>query len=361
MKSYDNFRRHIPALLAVLLPLGLCAQSLHTGPGTQLVISGAPSIVLSDAAMVNDGTLTAGNSLFIFTGNTGRPFIGGNSPVSFYGLSLRRPSGSLLLDNNISVSGILSMDDGNIELNNHSIDLGATGSIAHERNESRITGVNGGTVKATALLNAPQSVNPGNIGVEITSPAWMGLTTVTRGHMAQNNAPGETGIQRYFDITPSVNTDLHARLRFYYFDNELAGNDKNGLSLFASKNGPQDWSLSGRDNTSGIAGWVVKNDIGQLNRFTLAIANNNAGPLAVSARAWPNPSHEGFTLSLVSNTEKDYSLGLYDQQGKLLEAKNFHCLPGNNQLQWDISRYAAATYYLRSNQPGLKKIAIVKQ
>ena len=73
MKSFDNFRRHIPALFATLLPLCLCAQGLHTGPGTQVVISGAPTIVLSDAAIINDGTLAAGNSLFVLTGNTGRP------------------------------------------------------------------------------------------------------------------------------------------------------------------------------------------------------------------------------------------------------------------------------------------------
>ncbi len=365
MKAYHSINRKLPSLAIALLPLGVWAQGgLHTSPGIHLVVSGAPSIVLHDAALINEGALSPGNSTFVFTGNapSKTAFIGGG-PLSFYRLTIDKAQGNLQLDNNIAVTGILSMTKGNLELNNHSIDLATTGSIAGERNESRITGIYGGTVKATALLNAPQSVNPGNIGVEITSAAYMGLTTITRGHTPQSNATGETGIQRYFDIAPSANTNLHASLRFYYFDDELAGNDKDALSLFATRNGQQDWILSGRDNANGIAGWVVKSDINQLNRFTLAIGKEAPARslLKASALAWPNPSRDGFTLSLFSNTEKEFIISLYDQQGRLMEAKRLHCLAGNNQLQWDISRYAAATYYLRFNQPGIKNIAIVKQ
>jgi len=75
----------------------------------------------------------------------------------------------------------LVLNSGNLELNNHTIDLGATGHIAEERNEARITGISGGIIKATVLLNAPRSVNPGNIGVEITSAANLGLTPLQEG------------------------------------------------------------------------------------------------------------------------------------------------------------------------------------
>lgn len=363
MKAYYVIRRHLPALALALLPFGAWAQSLHVGPGIHLVVSGAPGIVLQDAALINDGELSAGKSLFVFTGNAASKatFIGGSRPVAFYRLALNKPQGSLLLDNNISVADMLSIDNGNIELNNHTIDLGATGSISGERNDARITGAYGGTVKTTALLNAPQAVNPGHIGVEITSASNLGMTTVTRGHVAQDNAAGETGIQRYFDITPAVNTNLQVSLRFYYFDNELAGNDKEALNLFATKNGQQDWMLSGRDKTNGTAGWLAKNDISRLSRFTLAIAKTPAVPVKAAALAWPNPSRDGFTLSVSSSTEKDYIVGMYDQQGRLLEAKRLHCAIGNNQLQWDISKYAAATYYLRFSGAGIKNIAIVKQ
>ena len=363
MKAYHVIRRHIPALAIAILPFGAWAQSLHAGPGIHLVISGAPSIVLQDMALVNDGELSPGNSQVVFTGNASSKtaFIGGSRPLAFYRLALSKTQGSLLLDNDISIAGILSMDNGNLELNNHTVDLGAIGSIAGERNDARITGNYGGTVKATALLNAPQAANPGHIGVEITSASNLGTTTITRGHVAQGNATGETSIQRYFDITPSVNTNLQVSLRFYYFDNELAGNNKDALNLFATKNGQQDWSLSGRDNTSGIGGWVVKNDLSRLNRFTLAIAKTPAVLAKASALAWPNPSRDGFTLSVSSSMEKDCIVSMYDQQGRLLEAKKLHCAIGNNQLQWDISKYAAATYYLRFSEPGIKNIAIVKQ
>jgi len=365
MKRYHFNHRRLPALALALLPLAAWTQSLHAGPGIHVVMTGAPSIVLHDIALVNDGDLSPGNSSFIFTGNAPAKtaFIGGSRPAAFYRLALDKAQGTLLLDNNISVTGLLRMDKGNLELNNHTIDLGATGHIDGERNEARITGAHGGGVKATALLNAPQAVNPGHIGVEITSTGYLGLTTITRGHVAQDNATGETGIQRYFDILPTANTGLQASLRFYYFDNELAGNDKDALNLFATKNGQHDWLLSGRDNANGIAGWVVKNDISQLTRFTLAIAKNTpvAGRPKATALVWPNPMRNAFTLSVSAGMEKDVVVSLYDPQGRLLEAKRLHCLTGNNRLQWDMRKYAAATYYLRFSEPGIKNMAVTKQ
>jgi len=86
----------------------------------------------------------------------------------------------------------------------------------------------------------------------------------------QNNAVGETGIRRYFDIQPGVSSNAQASLRFYYFDDELNGKDKDALAVFSTRNGLQDWALSGKDNAA--AGWVVKNGITQLSRFTLADA-----------------------------------------------------------------------------------------
>ncbi len=325
-------------------------------------MSGAPVIVLDNAALVNDGECAPGNSTLVFTGSAGSPFIGGNSPLALYHLTLRKTYGSLLLDNDISVGGNLDMHSGNLELNNHTVDLGSSGSILEERNEARITGSSGGTITATALLNAPHAVNPGNIGVEITSPANPGLTTITRGHVQQYDAGGETSIRRYFDIQPATNGNLQASLRFYYFDDELAGNDQQALALFA-KNGAHDWTLSGRDNTGAADGSVTKTGIDQLNRFTLAIAKDalQANLLTASALAYPNPSRDAFTLSISTKQENDYVINLYSQQGQLLEIKRIHCLAGANQLQWDIRKYAAGSYYLRFNQPGIKSIAIIKQ
>lgn len=365
MQAHYFNRRYMPAIMLALLPFGLWAQSLHTGPGIHLVVTGAPSIILQDAALINDGRLSPGNSNIVFTGNAPAKtaFIGGSRTAAFYRLTLSKTQGSLLLDNNITVDGLLSMDKGNLELNNHSIDLGSTGSIAGERNESRITGANGGTIKVTALLDAPQAVNPGNIGVEITSAAYMGATTIIRGHVAQDNAAGETGIQRYFDIAPAANAGLHASLRFYYFDNELAGNDKTALSLFAAKNGQHDWTAAGRDNANAPAGWVTKNDIGPLGRFTLAIDKGTpaAAGLKAAAFAWPNPSRNGFTLFVSATAEKDLVIGMYDLQGRLLETKTLHCAVGSNQVQWNTSKLAASTYYLRFSDPAIKNIAVVKQ
>ncbi len=75
-------------------------------------------------------------------------------------------------------------------MNNYMLDLGSSGNIANESNNSCITGTTGGAIRITTVLNAPQGVNPGNIGVELTSDADLGSTVITRGHVQQTSSNG---------------------------------------------------------------------------------------------------------------------------------------------------------------------------
>ena len=121
------------------------------------------------------------------------------------------------------------MTSGNLDLNGNDLTLGtANGTIMSESESSRVTGPSGGVVRKTMDLNAPSSVNPGNIGVAITSSENMGSTTIERSHVPESIGGGSS-IERSFAITPTTNTDLDATARFSYFDAELNGNTDTDL------------------------------------------------------------------------------------------------------------------------------------
>ncbi|HTI11649.1 MAG TPA: T9SS type A sorting domain-containing protein [Puia sp.] len=347
----------------ILLPLGTFGQGLHITPGADWIVNGSPKLVLNNAGLVNNGNFEAGTGAVVFTGDaaTFSSTIGGDRPIRFYDLVVGKSFNDLQLNNDAVITGSIILNSGNLQLNNYTLDLGNTGTIVGENNHSYITGISGGTIKKTAVLNTPQAVNPGNIGVEITSQARLGSTVITRGHVQQSNPSGQSGIQRYFDITPEMNSDLQATLRFFYLDGELAGKDKNDLTVFASREGRNDWASRGKDKSDIFANWIVKNNISELHRFTLAIPNGGK-PFgqATSWQIFPNPSSGTFRTTLVCEAVKARVVNLYDLKGHLIESKTIYCQAGVNTIEWNTSHLAAGSYYLAAEGLPTAAIQIVR-
>ena len=320
---------HISRLFAVAVlistPAYLHAQSLTVGRGASLVMNEDAKIVLQDAALVNHGSIQAGKSTFIFTGNN-ISYIGGNTPTAFHHLVIKRPGSQLRLDNNVAVSGLLEMQGGNLELNNRRLDLGSSGSIAGENPQARITGTNGGTVTAVAVLNAPQNANPANLGIIITSAANLGTTTITRGHIQQINELGERSINRYYDIQPSANVNAATSVRLLYLQPELASHQPSDLVL---------WSKA--------------------RRFTLG-----AGTKA-SLQAYPNPVRDRFTLVVYSDIEIVRTITLQDEHGRVIERKQVNLIAGLNNIAWNMGNRAAGTYNMVIENSKIPGVKVVKQ
>lgn len=273
----------LPSILLMSIPLLFIPEITHgqgisISSGTNLVSNGNVHLVINNAGLKNDGTFTAGNSTLSFTGNTGtsNSFISGSGTVNLYNLTLNKSANGLQLNRNIGVSNTLLFASGDsLFLNNYNIDLGTTGSLSGETNNKRITGRTGGYIQITQYLNAPSTVNPGNIGIEISSAANLGNTVIRRGHVQQADA----SVYRYFDVTPTANTGLNASVDFYYFHNELGIISESNLGMFSSSNGGTSWSNIGENGIEQTLNYVTKNGIAQFDRLTLA---NISTPLAVS-------------------------------------------------------------------------------
>lgn len=352
-------------LLYGLLPLLACsvfntyAQQVRVSPGLQVIADGSPQLVFQNMGFNNNGYFKAANSTVVFTDSTSSlpVSIGGSSKTSFHQLAINQ---DVQLASNIQVTGNVFLNRGNLQLDRYTLDLGHSGNIIGERNESRVMGRPGGTVTRTALLQSPNGVNPGNIGVTITSRANLGATVITRGHESPLQAAGTAAAARYFDIAPAFNQNLDATLQFHYLDAELSGNEEE-LTLFSTDG--YTWKVSGKDNSNVSGNWLMKNRLGQLHRYTLAGSKLQGWKETSSktVQVYPNPVRDKFTVVLPVSRKQEVVLLLLDQSGQVVERRKVVCSTGMNTIEWNMLRYTAGNYHLAFEGMDAHAVKIIKE
>ncbi len=256
-------------LLPLLLTCTLSAQLTIT-PGAQLSIDNI-QVALNNTDLINNGNFTATNCQVHFTGNA-TSVIGGNQPIQFFDINVNKANNtSVILQRTIEARNVL-FSRGFLNLNSFNADLGTTGSLFNENENSRIVGPNGGQVLLSTVLNGSGTANPGNLGLFVDFPQNLGNVIIRRGHQSQSGTGLPNSILRYYDVAPANNAILD-QLQINYFDAELNGIQENSLVFFKSDN-LIDWSNQGSDSRSANGNFVSKNNIASFSRWTLSVVNN---------------------------------------------------------------------------------------
>lgn len=312
-------------IFCLLLSLSANTQGLNIRPGAQLVSNGAVKLVLNNAGITNNGLIVPSTSTFVFTGTAAgsASFIGGSSTSSFYNLTMNKTSNGMQLDGEIEVSNTLTLQSGDsLFLNNHTIELGYTGTLSGETNSRRITGYNGGYIEAMATLDNVLAAEPGNLGISFTTALLknMGNTIIRRGHQVQAGG----SVRRYYDIIPSNNSDLDATVTFYYFDSELNNNNEALLDYFSSSDGGANWTHEGSLDINLLLNNVTGN-FASFDRLTIGNLPNIVLPLrsvTLSGNATPKQFKlhwlaAGITANGVSVIEKSSDGAVYTHVASL--------------------------------------------
>lgn len=251
-----------------LLPL--YGQGTFQISGATVKTTGGAYIVLDNMHLVNNGNLqqASGDGSIKFTSSS-EVNLSGSGTTTIDSLLLAKGSSSKLnLQTNIGVVSKLDFQGGILDLGNNNIDLGNTGVLTSESENSRTFTSGSGYIQQTNTLNAPSSLNPGNLGAVISTTANLGTTTIRRGHAVQQVAPGTYSIQRYYDIIPTNNATLNATLRFQYFDAELNGLPESSLSMWRGSG--SSWTNIGVNTRDVTANFVEKRNVQSFGRMTLA-------------------------------------------------------------------------------------------
>jgi hypothetical protein len=243
-------------------------------PGTTVAAPG--NVVFNNVDLFCNGAFNATNGTVWVTGVSNTTFNGSGVPVIGTLQLNTGPGTSMTLNTNLQISGVLNFQNGLVQLNGQQLQLTGSAILQNESETSRITGITGGSVTASAAgVSGPDQLNIGNLGAMLTSSADLGNVMITRSHVPAVNPFNNTlqGIQRTFLIQPQNDVAINANLRFYYFNAELNGNDPSTLSLWKSADGVN-WSIIGADIRDATNKYVEKDGLTDLSYWTLSDASN---------------------------------------------------------------------------------------
>ena len=214
--------------------------------------------------------------------------IAGSFTTTYYNLTINNTVGDVILYQDIVVDNNLTMIDGDLDLFNSDADLGTSGNIAGETQDHRIKvgdpTADTGTIKAVADINNT-TIEPGSMGMEITTTANLGTTTIIRGHKEQQsvNFLDNYSICRYYDIIPA--TSIDADLKFDYWEIELTEgsvvHNENDLEMFFKKS---IWIWKPLlTNINAGSNFATATTDTLMTRFTLADSSGNLMPVELLA------------------------------------------------------------------------------
>ena len=357
-------KRQVLLSLFIFLSYYISGQVVKLTSGATLKTTGGIVVALDNLHLENDGTLSQvpGDGRFLFKGNQNATISGTNLPV-FDIVEIAKSGGAgLSLMRNIHVISSINFTSGLFNLDNNTILLFPNGLLNGESESSRLYGANGGYIEITTALNAPSSVNPGNLGAMISSSQNLGSTTIRRGHQSQP-FPAAGSIFRYYDILPTNNNSLNADFRFHYFDAELNGFDENTIVMWKSPDNIK-WtneSFTTRDTKdnyvekTGIADfsrWTLSDDIAA-RPFTSVSSQPNTpkissldGNIKDIWKAWPNPANQTLFLNITASQESKAVIKISDSKGALIAMHHHYLMPGTNQLKIDVSKLSAGVYHV---------------
>lgn len=260
------------------------AQSgIVISPGTHLVKSGNPSLVLNNMNFTNNGSFAPANGTVKLTG-TNAITISGSNPGSFYDL-YAGSSAEVKLQQNITVQHELKMA-GMVQVQSQSVKFEPGALIVGESETARLQAMAGTTGHAmtTVDLNlALLNVNPSALGVEFVNAPALGTTTIKRYCTAFGGTGlGSLSIQRYYDIQPANNSSLNASVRFYYFDAELNGVDETSAALWKSSDNGVSWSQIVPDGRDVVNNFLQKNNVNDFSLWTIG-SPSSALPILLSS------------------------------------------------------------------------------
>jgi hypothetical protein len=254
-------------------------QDLEILLGASVTISGSSDLSVY-GNFYNEGDPTLGAGTIRFRSSAAQ-IISGPVPTQYTNVILDNSSTtvSLELQQNMEVSGTFTFVAGKVNLNGQNIDLGTTGELVAEDNSRKIFGTAGEITATRTLVANTTYTNIAGIGLGIeTGAVAPGLTDFARGHFSHQQLGVYNSIQRYFDISPTVNTGLDATMTFYYFEDELEDIDgidpiEDNLIPWRSTDAGLTWEgqhFPTRLSNDNVNNWVALTQIDGFSRWTLS-------------------------------------------------------------------------------------------
>lgn len=306
-------------LSLLLTPLALPAQFTLLVDTGNITAKNGVQLVLKNTDWENNGVTNFDSSTVVFSGDSLQS-VEGTVSTAFFNIANRKGINNTELNQDISVSRNVDMQSGHIDLNGNDLILGDDfGQILNENENAYIYGPLGGEIVKTVNLNGPNNVNPGNMGIVISSEENLGITNVRRGHPPIPIDSTES-IARYFTVSPSNNNALNASISIYYLNAELNGNDES--SLIPYQNLASGWTPLVAMATDTSANFQLITGLDSLTSFTLKASPT---PLPVELLYFDAEAQSDYTTRLTWQTATEINNDYFTVE-RSLDGLNFEAI-----------------------------------
>ncbi|NQY11743.1 MAG: PKD domain-containing protein [Flavobacteriales bacterium] len=170
-----------------------------------------------------DNLFDSDSGLVVFNGVDTQFVVCADSAINFFQIEINKPSGDVVVSDNIRLKDSLTFVSGNLELRTGELYMYSSGMLINENETARVFGDN--SIFMFTGNGSNQWIN--SIGIDF--PGFGGFAYIRRGHNPQADA-GNGGIERFFIVTPTV-TNI-PEIEFRYLDAELGGLSENSLELW---------------------------------------------------------------------------------------------------------------------------------
>ncbi len=275
--------------LSIANSAGVLMQADETISGILALTNGALSIGAHTLNLNGNVSITAGSlaggttSNIVVSGITGA---GINLPaVTLNNLTLNRANGGTL-SGDVTINGTITISNGTLNTDVHKIILTPTGSLSEVAGQPVV-----GTITTTRNVTATSGTESfGNIGTDILlNGVAPGSTTITRKTGTTSSGNGHNSIKRYFDITPTINTNLNAGFVFHYDSSELNGQNSNQLEMYKSIDNGSTWNNYG-GNVNTTLKTISLSGVNDFSRWTASDISNSLGNTPIPVTTSINPT-----------------------------------------------------------------------
>ena len=156
---------------------GALCQNLIICNGSSLEITGSSDLAVS-GKLINNSNFNASSGTITLNGN-GIQTVGGAADISFYNLTVNKPSSYVSLNTNATINGILGFSSGKISIDNSNLVIGSAGSITGASANNYIIATGPGSVIQQVApaglkvfpVGSSVAYTPVTIGLGVTSTA----------------------------------------------------------------------------------------------------------------------------------------------------------------------------------------------
>jgi gliding motility-associated-like protein len=334
--------------------------------GTSLSMDDGGKLILENTHLINQGEFHTGQSELYIRSAIEDVHLEGK-PFEVTNLSIYTTECRITLLTSIAVQNRLNIVRGILDLGAEQLSLGeAQGRISGETNENRIIASAGGEVTKTLDITNANRINPGNLGLEITSNQSLGRTEIRRGHIPASLPTGRS-VSRYFRIFSETPVSQDIQLKFYFLDAEK--NEHRERQQLWKKRGNR-WSAM-RTEVGNIPSdqsplWVSASDFELAERYIVGPEQQLEETTGTIPSAF-TPNADGvndfFEIPWIQHYP-DAQVSIFDRWGGLImQKKAYHRNPWNGQ-QHGKQLPSSTFYYIiqfSDGRPDVKgKISIVR-